>query len=189
MTASVVPPLESPRLLLRKLALEDGPQMQAIFPQWEILKHMNASIPWPYPDDGVEIYLRERALPAMEMGTDWHWSIRPKSAPDMLIGVISLHSLEDNNRGFWLDPKWQRQGLMSEAAAAVMRFWFENLGKPVLRVPKAVDNIASRRISEKEGMRVVATGEKDFVGGRFPVEIWEITAEKWLAKSRSEPSA
>ena len=32
---------------------------------------------------------------------------------------------------------------------------------PAIRVPKAVANTASRRISEKTGMRIVATEERD----------------------------
>jgi hypothetical protein len=38
---------------------------------------------------------------------------------------------------------------------------------------------ASRRVSEKQGMRVVATEERDDVSGRMLTEIWEITAEEW----------
>ncbi len=49
----------------------------------------------------------------------------------------------------------------------------------VLRVAKAAGNLASRRISEKQGMRLVGTGERDYVSGRLPSEIWEITAEEW----------
>jgi [ribosomal protein S5]-alanine N-acetyltransferase len=42
-----------------------------------------------------------------------------------------------------------------------------------------VDNTASRRISEKQGMRLVGVKETDYVCGRLPTEIWEITAEEW----------
>jgi RimJ/RimL family protein N-acetyltransferase len=52
----------------------------------------------------------------------------------------------------------------------------------VLRAPKAVANVASRRISEKTGMRLIATLERDYISGRLPAEIWEITAEEWRAK-------
>lgn len=31
-------PIETPRLLLRLLELGDAPQVQAIFPRWEIVK-------------------------------------------------------------------------------------------------------------------------------------------------------
>jgi RimJ/RimL family protein N-acetyltransferase len=96
-----------------------------------------------------------------------------------MIGAIGLMKTEDNNRGFWLGLPWQRQGFMSEAVDAVTRYWFEDLGFPVMRAPKAIANVASRRISEKSGMRVVATLDKDYVCGRLPTELWEITAAEW----------
>jgi [ribosomal protein S5]-alanine N-acetyltransferase len=68
---------------------------------------------------------------------------------------------------------------MTEAVAAVNDYWFDVLGFKVLRAPKAIANIASRRISEKTGMHVIATLERDYVSGRLPTEIWEITAEEW----------
>jgi RimJ/RimL family protein N-acetyltransferase len=71
---------------------------------------------------------------------------------------------------------------MTEAVVAVNDYWFDVLGFAVLRAPKAVANIASRRISEKTGMRIVATQEDDYVSGRLPGEIWEITAEEWRTK-------
>ena len=76
------------------------------------------------------------------------------------------------------------QGLATEASTAVTDFWFESLGRPVLRVPKAVANAASRRISVRQGMRVVGLEERDHVSGRLPAEIWELTAEEWRARRR-----
>ena len=69
--------------------------------------------------------------------------------------------------------------MMSEACAWVNDFWFETLGMRVLRVAKAGCNLASRRISLKQGMRLIGTGERNYVSGRLPSEIWEITAEEW----------
>lgn len=127
------------------------------------------------------IYLDGIALPGMDQGVAWHWSIRPKSRPDCLIGVVSLQDHEQENRGFWLDPAWQGQGLMLEASTAATDFWFEDLGREVLRVPKAADNLASRRISEAQGMRVVARFTKNLVSGPCVAELWEITREDWRA--------
>jgi [ribosomal protein S5]-alanine N-acetyltransferase len=73
---------------------------------------------------------------------------------------------------------------MTEACEAVTDFWFSTLKFPVLRVTKAVANVASSRISEKSGMRMVAMQERDYVSGRLPTEIWEITAEEWNALSK-----
>ena len=155
--------------------------MQAQFPKWEILRLMDGAIPWPYPDDGALSYLTHVALPAVAAGEAWHWSIRRREAPGALIGVISLMAKPDDNRGFWLSPEHQGQGLMIEASDAVTDFWFEVLGQTVLRMPKAAGNAASRRISERAGMRVVATFDKALVSGVHRCELWEITRDAWRA--------
>ncbi|MGL4967118.1 MAG: GNAT family N-acetyltransferase [Inquilinus sp.] len=179
-----IPVLETRRLILRPLDLADAPAVQRLFPHWEIVRHLNAHVPWPYPPDGALAHLRDDILPAMARGGAWHWSLRLKSAPGELIGCISLVAGEADNRGFWLGLPWHGQGLMTEASDRVTDYWFDELGYPVLRVPKAVENAASRRISEKCGMRVIATVEKDYVSGRLTSELWEITREEWLAYRR-----
>ncbi len=178
----MTPELETARLVLRPLALADAEQTQELFGQWEIVKYLTDQVPWPYPADGAYTYYRDHALPAVERGEQWHWTLRLKSAPERIIGSISLMRGESNNRGFWLGLPWQGQGLMSEASEVVTDYWFDTLGFQVLRVPKAAVNIASRRISEKNGMRVVATEERQYVSGRLLSEIWEITAAEWWAR-------
>jgi len=176
------PPLETARLLLRPLAIDDAEQVQALFPQWEIVRYLNAIVPWPYPPDGALTFFRDVALPAMARGDQWNWTLRLKSDPDRIIGSIGLVRSEHENRGFWIAPEWQGRGLMSEAADAVTDFWFDTLNFPVLRVPKAVANTASRRISEKQGMRMIARVERSYVSGPAPAEIWEITADEWRVR-------
>ncbi len=178
----MTPVLETPRLILRPLALEDAEQIQQIFPQWEIVKYLNAVVPWPYPPDGALSYIRDRALPAIARGEEWHWTLRRKEEPGRIIGVIGLIRGERDHRGFWLVPEWHGQGLMTEAVIAVNDYWFEVLGFPVLRAPKAVANVASRRISEKTGMRLIGTEERNLVSGRQLSEVWEITAEEWRGR-------
>ena len=179
------PSLQTRRLLLRPLELADAAQVQIIFPRWEIVRYLANKVPWPFPPDGAESYYRNVALPAIERGEEWHWSLRLKTNPDQIIGAIDLRKRENENRGFWLGLSWQGQGLMTEACDAVTDFWFEILHFPLLRAPKAIANSASRRISEKQGMRLVATEERDYVCGRLLSEIWEITAEEWRARKRS----
>jgi ribosomal-protein-alanine N-acetyltransferase len=115
----------------------------------------------------------------MARGDEWHWTLRLKEQPAQIIGAIGLIRGEGDNRGFWLAPAWQRQGLMTEAVMAVNDYWFDVLGFPVLRAPKAVANVASRRISEKTGMRRIGLEERNLVCGRVPGEVWEITREEW----------
>ncbi len=180
----MTPTLETPRLWLRPLTLDDAPSIQALFAQWEIVRLLAAIVPWPYPADGALTFVRDIALPQMARGEAWHWSLRLKDEPGQLIGVISLMTGDDQNRGFWIGRPWQGRGLMTEAAVAVTDYWFDVLKFPVLRAPKAAANAASRRISEKQHMRLVATDQRDYVSGRSATEIWEITAEEWRAARR-----
>lgn len=178
--------LETERVLLRPLELADATQVQPLFAHWEIVEFLNDKVPWPFPEDGVQSYYREVALPAIERGDEWHWTLRLKARPEQVIGSIGLRrsAADDHaahNRGFWLGAAWHGQGLMTEAVVAVNDYWFDVLGFEVLRASKAVANGTSRRISEKTGMRVVGTGENGYVSGRWPSETWEITAEEWRA--------
>jgi ribosomal-protein-alanine N-acetyltransferase len=176
-----IPEGRTDRLILKPLELADAQQIQQLFPRWEIVRYLANRVPWPYPPDGAEQFCREVALPQMERGEAWHWTLRRLAEPETIIGLISLSRGEDENRGFWLDPKWQRQGLMTEACAWANDFYFDVLGFERLCVPKATANLASRRISEKQGMHLVSVGERDFVCGRLKSEIWEITADEWRA--------
>jgi RimJ/RimL family protein N-acetyltransferase len=176
--------LETARLILRPLELGDADQTQRIFPHWEVVRFLAKRVPWPYPADGALTYYRDIALPAMARGEEWHWTLRLKSEPAQLIGSVSLFQNTEGNRGFWLGLPWQGQGLMTEAADAATAFWFDMLGFAEMRVAKAIGNTASRRISERQGMRVVAEEEREFVGGRFPTEVWSMSAEEW--KRRNE---
>lgn len=175
----MTPMLETPRLLLQPLSLADEGQIQQVFPQWEIVRWLDAKLPWPYPADGARYFLEQVVLPQQEAGTGWHWGIRRREDPDRLIGEITLQDVADCNRGFWIVPAWQSRGLASEAAEAVTRFWFEDLDRTVLRVPKASENEASRRISLSQGMRVVDSYIGQTVSGPCPFELWELTREEW----------
>jgi RimJ/RimL family protein N-acetyltransferase len=177
----MTPTLETVRLILRPLELADAEQAQLLFPQWEIVRYLAKGVPWPYPQDGAYAFYRDITLPAVARGDEWAWTLRLKTNPAQLIGAISLVRSEKINRGFWLGLAWHGRGLMHEASEAVTDYWFDVLKFPLMRIPKAVPNAASRRISEKQGMRVVAIEEHEYVSGRFPTEIWEITAEEWHA--------
>ena len=172
------PPLETARLILRPLELADAEHIQAMFPQWEIVRHLANVVPWPYPRDGAVTFVR-RALAAIDCGEAWHWTIRRKNDSGQMIGAIGLMRSGPGNRGFWIAPPFQSQGYASEACDAVTDYWFDVLKFEKLRVPKAAENLPSRRISEKQGMRVVEVVESDYVSGRLPTEIWEITREEW----------
>src|SRR5216684_3740243 len=108
------PTLETPRLLLRPLDLADAAQVPLLFPHWEIVRHLAAQVPWPYPPDGAYRYIRDMALPSIERGETWQWTLRLKSSPDQIIGSIDLPTKENDNRGLWLGLPWQRPAMINE---------------------------------------------------------------------------
>ena len=175
-----LPTLVTARLVLTPLQLEDAHAIQTLFPQWEVVRYLDSRVPWPYPDDGALRYVRDIALPAMEAGLERHWMIRLNHEAGRIIGSISLYEQPGNNRGFWLAPEWWGRGYMREACQVIGKYWFETLSRPVMRVPKAVANQASRKISEHEGMRLIERRDGQFVSGPMQVEIWEMTRGQWL---------
>jgi RimJ/RimL family protein N-acetyltransferase len=174
------PTLKTARLILTPLQLADAELIQLLFAHWEVVRYLDSRVPWPYPADGALCYVRDQALPAVERGEEWHWMIRLADDPDQAIGSISLHDQPGNHRGFWLAPQWQGCGYMGEACEVVNRYWFETLNRPEIQVPKAVGNQASRRVSEREGMTLLAVREGRFVSGVMDKEIWQLSRAQWL---------
>jgi [ribosomal protein S5]-alanine N-acetyltransferase len=95
----MIVPLETKRLFLRPLQLADAAETERLFPQWEIVRFLNARVPWPWPNGLALRLYRDGFLPATERGEEWHWSLRLKESPERLIGKISLQQNECDNRG------------------------------------------------------------------------------------------
>ncbi|MEN4820229.1 GNAT family N-acetyltransferase, partial [Pantoea agglomerans] len=53
----LTPTLTTDQLLLKPLVAEDAKQIQTLYPRWEIVRYMVASVPWPYPENGAENYV------------------------------------------------------------------------------------------------------------------------------------
>lgn len=60
---------------------------------------------------------------------------------------------------YLLKEEAQARGLATEAAGAVLHYGLNQLGLPVIDAGTAPGNAASRRVLEKVGMRLLATGE------------------------------
>lgn len=124
------PVIETGRLILRPPTLADAPSLQRHMNDWEIIKYLSKKVPWPYPPDASETFLRDVALPAVARGDIHLWALTLRANPDEAIGVIELRlkAEETGSRGFWLSRQYHGKGLMTEASAAVNRFAFGTLG-------------------------------------------------------------
>lgn len=178
------PVLHTSRLVLRPVRSKDAPVIQRLFPQWDVVRWLDAKVPWPYPADGATAFVAA-CLEEMARGEKSHWAIVPRSGTADLIGLIDLwpdDGVSRNQRGFWLDPAYHRRGLMSEAADRVTDYAFRELGWPHLWLSNAQDNHGSRRIKEKEGAQLVDLIIGRFIGGETSQMVWLLTRDTWLAR-------
>ena len=53
------PVLHTPRLVLRPLRSKDAPVIQKRFANWEVVRWLDAKVPWPYPADGAANFVAE----------------------------------------------------------------------------------------------------------------------------------
>lgn len=51
----MVPTFETEGSLLHLMHLSDADQHQRLSAYWDIVRFLNASVPWPYPSDGALI--------------------------------------------------------------------------------------------------------------------------------------
>jgi len=182
------PVLQTPRLILRPVRTKDAPVIQRRFPKWEIVRWLDAKVPWPYPANGAATFV-EACLGEMARGEKSHWAIVPRSGPADLIGLINLwpdDGTDSGQRGFWLDPGFHGRGLMTEAADRVTDYAFRELGWPSLCLTNAQPNLASRRIKEKQGARLVDMKIAQCVSGQVTQMVWQLSREDWLARPPAE---
>ncbi len=180
----VTPLLETERLWMRPMALSDAPSIQSHFANWNIIRHMSTAVPWPYPEDGAETWIRDFMLPKMEQGDVLAWVLELKAGPPGAIGVLEYRPAtaeRSDNRGFWLAEPYHGQGLMTEAVTAFQDYLFFDLGIERILVMNAVGNQGSRRVKEKTGARYLGIVSMDHNNGQSDTEQWEVTRSVWAA--------
>jgi RimJ/RimL family protein N-acetyltransferase len=176
------PRLETDRLILRPITLTDAPAIQKHFAHWEIIKNLSTDVPWPYPDDGAETFIREVLLPRMEKKWNYVWAITLKSTTEEVVGIVDfgLEKCEGGDRGFWIAQEHQGKGFMTEAITATNDFLFFNQGIERFIVGNASENEASRRVKEKTGAKYLRTINLPHHNGKNETQLWEITKENWV---------
>jgi len=181
----ITPTLETQRLILRPLALSDAPAIQRHFNNWNVIRHLSSVVPWPYPDDGAQTFIRSQ-LDEIAAGEElYQWVLVLRSGDGQAIGSIGFRPRIDHpkgNRGFWLAEPYWNQGLMTEAITAVNDFVFLTLGLDDFHVCNADSNAASRRVKQKTGAEFVGHVEIPHHDGQSRSEKWRVTRKAWLER-------
>jgi ribosomal-protein-alanine N-acetyltransferase len=187
MNPETLPTFMTSRLILRGVSLEDLPSYEKHFIDYEVIRHLSAQVPWPYPKGGVKTFLETFILPKQGK-TRWSWAITRKEEPGEMIGMIDLWREGcPENRGFWLGRKFWGKGFMTEATSPVLQYAFTELGFESLIFSNAEGNLRSRRIKEKTGARFIGLREAKFVDPQYTkAETWEMSREEWMKQNPSD---
>jgi RimJ/RimL family protein N-acetyltransferase len=145
--------VETKRLILRQLQLDDAPIIEQLAGKYEVAK-TTLSIPHPYPKGSGKDFITSVLL-AESQGKMVMFAIVSKEI-GQLIGVMNISVRLDHQRGelaYWLGRPYWGKGFGTEAATAVLQYGFEQLNLNKIFAAAFFENPGSWRIMEKIGMR------------------------------------
>lgn len=173
--------LETPRLLLRPLRLEDCDRLVDELNDMAIARN-TARIPHPYHrSDALEFLdFAMGVVPRSRIA-----GVEEKAVPGHLIGVISYEWTEassDAELGYWYAQSAWGRGIGSEAARAMVNDAFASNGHDRLVACFHNDNPASARILAKTGFEVVGacSSFSKAQGREVPVTNTALSRARWL---------
>jgi RimJ/RimL family protein N-acetyltransferase len=145
--------IETARLILRPFTLSDVPSVQRLAGSREIAD-TTLLIPHPYSEEHARAFIIAQQEAGIQ-GKGFVYAVELKELRQ-LIGSIGFKDVEVEHAqaemGFWIGVEYWRHGYATEAARALVRHGFENLGLNRICAHHMVRNPASGRVLEKTGM-------------------------------------
>jgi ribosomal-protein-alanine N-acetyltransferase len=134
------------------------------------MRHIGVGAPWT--EEQVQTFLERQAAGLAEQGFCLGAiSLRATGEVVGLSGMQRLGTTGEVEIGWWLAPERWRQGLATEAGAAVMRYAFETLRFRRVTAIANPDNEASLRVMERLGMTELGLVTGRELGLRHPEAI------------------
>lgn len=146
-----MPTLRTERLVLRPFSPADAPTVQRLAGDREVAS-TTLTIPHPYEDGMAEAWIEGRAIDWAEKKA---LTLAVTTEADGLVGAIGLHLKLEHLRaelGYWIGVPFWNRGYATEAAEAVIKFGFDELGLNRIEAHHFSRNPASGRVMEKLGM-------------------------------------
>jgi RimJ/RimL family protein N-acetyltransferase len=167
--------LETERLRLRRPTLADVNAIAALANDRRIAEN-TSRIPHPYVQDHAVAFVRAIA----EAGRDIAFLIECSFKPVGMVG-INWGAEDAPEIGYWLGVEHWGQGLGTEAARAVIDFFFEEHDCEQLLGGARVANPASRNVLEKCGFQWSGVELRRFeaLGSSSPVDRFRLSREVW----------
>ena len=167
--------LETERLILRSFREEDIDAMVQLFANPGFMR-FSLGI---YTERKQTVAFIEKVMAWDRAGIPSQFAVVPRRE-ERIVGYCGFFQHpevpEEIEIGYRLHPDYWNRGLISEAARAV-----RDHGFTVLKLPRVIslvhpENIPSRRVAEKNGMKV----EREITFRGFPTLVYAISREQWL---------
>ena len=147
--------LETERLILRPFTNGDA---EAAFANWTGDPEVTRFLTWPaHADIGVTRSVIGSWVERYPKPDFYNWAIELKGLGKPVGSIAVVWSQDDGpvriaTLGYCLGRAWWGQGLMPEAARAVIDFLFDRVGYTVIQARHDVNNPKSGRVMSKAGM-------------------------------------
>lgn len=178
--------LETERLILRRLTQSDA---QAAFGNWTSSDRVTKFLRWKtHSDISVTHSYIDWLTESYRKADFYDWAIVLKELGEP-VGSIGAVDVNDNigavEIGYCIGEKWWRQGITSEALAAVIKFFFEKVGVNRIWSEHDVNNPNSGRVMLKCGLKFEGTLRQADRNnsGICDTSVYGILAEEYYAKS------
>ncbi|MDZ8139524.1 MAG: GNAT family protein [Nostoc sp. DedQUE04] len=147
---SSFPQLETERLLLREISLQDAEATFAVLSDPSVTQFHYVDI---FTSIKEAIALIEHRAKRFEQGDGIRWGIIHKQ-DNVLIGSCGFQVNPQEHAaevGYELASTFWRQGIMTEAVDTILQFGFEKMGLRFVVAQVMLENIASKKLLEKLG--------------------------------------
>jgi RimJ/RimL family protein N-acetyltransferase len=176
--------IETARLKLRSFTPDDLNDLSEIRSDPDVMKYLGSGKPESIDQSRTAL---NKILAHWEKHGFGRWAAIDK-ARDKLIGWCGLSYLEntkDVEIGYGMAKSYWGKGLTSEAAAAVIKAGFEDLGLDHIVAVAWPENLASRRVMDRLGMKYV----KMVYHYQVEVVYYTISRGEYQAASRTKSAA
>jgi RimJ/RimL family protein N-acetyltransferase len=173
---SLIMELQTERLILRSFCEKDVDVMAQLFANPNFMRFSLGV----FTERKQTVAFIEKVIGWDRDGIPSQFAVIPRGE-DAIVGYCGFfHHPEvpgEVEIGYRLHPDYWNRGLITEAARAVRDHGFADLKLPCVISLIHLENIPSRRVAEKNGMKV----EKEITFRGFPTLVYAITREQWLA--------
>lgn len=152
--------LETERLYLRKMVLEDAQDLSMVLSDPESMQYY----PEPFDEDKVKKWIRWN-IDNYEQDNHGLWAVILKDG-ERFIGDCGITMQEIDGEtvpeiGFHIIKDYWNKGYATEAAIGCMNYAFKVLGYPKIFSYTTLKNLPSQKVAEKMGMQLYKIFEKN----------------------------